>query len=129
MSAVGPESDWFEKADQDLEMARRALESGKPFPSQACYHAHQSAEKNLKCYLVAHSVSFNYSHDLTYLLQLCIEQEPDFENMMSTVEIMGRFGTELRYPMEDEDTEEPDIAQAYEMIRLAEEVAALVRKR
>ena len=25
MSDVSPEQDWFEKADQDLEMARRAL--------------------------------------------------------------------------------------------------------
>ena len=127
MSGVNPERDWFEKADQDLEMARRALESGKPLPSMACYHAHQSAEKNLKGYLVAHSVPFNYVHDLIYLTQLCIEHEPAFEILMSTVEILGLYGTELRYPMED--LEEPDIEQAREVIRLAKQVAAYVRKR
>ena len=127
MSGVEPERGWFEKADEDLEMARRALEGGEPLSSMACYHAHQSAEKNLKGYLVTHSVSFNYSHDLTYLAQLCIELEPDFEKLMSTVEIMGRYGIELRYPMED--SEEPNLAQANEMIRLTKEVAALVRKR
>ena len=127
MSGIKPERDWYEKADQDLDMARRALESGNPLPNMACYHAHQSAEKNLKGYLVTHSVSFDYSHDLIYLTQLCIEQEPVFGKLMSTVETLGQYGTELRYPMED--SEEPDIAHAREVIGLAEEIAALVRKR
>lgn len=127
MSGPEREKRWFEKADQDLEMARRALELGNPMPSMAFYHAQQSAEKNLKGYLVANTVLFEYSHDLIYLTQLCIEQEPDFEMLMPTVGILDRYETELRYPMED--SEEPDIEQAREAIRLAEEVAALVRKR
>ena len=32
MSDGWPERDWFEKADQDLELARRALGPGKPLP-------------------------------------------------------------------------------------------------
>lgn len=46
---------------------------------------------------------------------------------MPAAEILNEYGTALRYPMED--SEEPDIEQAREAIRLAEEVAALVRKR
>ena len=56
MSDGWPERDWFEKADQDLELARRALGPGKPLPGMACYHAQQCAEKYLKGYLIAHSV-------------------------------------------------------------------------
>ena len=44
MSGVSPEQEWFEKADQDLEMARRALGPEKPLPGMACYHAQQCAE-------------------------------------------------------------------------------------
>ena len=48
MSDGWPERDWFEKADQDLELARRALGPGKPLPEMACYHAQQCAEKYLR---------------------------------------------------------------------------------
>ena len=51
MNDESSERDWFEKANQDLEMARRALGPGQPMPEMACYHAHQCAEKYLKGYL------------------------------------------------------------------------------
>ena len=44
MSDLRPERDWFERADQDLEMARRALGPGTPLPAMACYHSQQAAE-------------------------------------------------------------------------------------
>lgn len=50
MSARPPEHDWFEKAEQDLEMA--------------CYHCQQCAEKYLKGFLVSRSVEFRPVHDL-----------------------------------------------------------------
>lgn len=74
MSAPRPEQDWFEKADQDLEMARRGLGPGTPLPAMARYHSQQCAEKYLKGYLVAHSIPFRYVHDLVYLMQLCIRR-------------------------------------------------------
>ena len=45
MSGVSPKRDWSEKADQYLDMARRALGPEKPLPGMACYHAQQCAEK------------------------------------------------------------------------------------
>ena len=124
MSDGWPERDWFEKADQDLELARRALGPGKPLPGMACYHAQQCAEKYLKGYLIARSVPFRFVHDLVYLTQLCATQEPAFEQLMSAAEILGEYGTALRYPMEG--SEEPDVEAAREAIRLAEQVAASV---
>ncbi len=50
MSGRPPEQEWFEKAEQDLEMARRAMLPGAPIPEMACYHAQQCAEKHLKGY-------------------------------------------------------------------------------
>ena len=46
---------------------------------------------------------------------------------MPAAEILGEYGTTLRYPIER--SEESDIEEAREAIRLAEEIAALVRKR
>ena len=126
MNDESPERDWFEKANQDLEMARRALGPGQPMPEMACYHAHQCAEKYLKGYLIAHSVPFRFVHDLIYLTQLCIAQESAFEDIMPAIEILDEYGATTRYPMEG--SVEPDIEAAKEAICLAERVAALVMK-
>ena len=126
MRDVRPEQAWFEKADQDLEMARRALGPEKPLPGMACYHAQQCAEKYLKGYLIAQSISFRFVHDLIYLTQLCAAQETAFEELMSAAEILGEYGVTMRYPMEG--SEEPDIEAAREAIELAEQVVALVRR-
>lgn len=64
MSARPPEHDWFEKAEQDLEMAYRAMSAGIPLPAMACYHCQQCAEKYLKGFLVSRSVEFRPVHDL-----------------------------------------------------------------
>ena len=69
MSDGWPERDWFEKADQDLELARRALGPGKPLPEMACYHAQQCAEKYLKGYLISHSVPFGRTGNIAQIDQ------------------------------------------------------------
>ncbi len=126
MNDESPERDWFEKADQDLEMARRALGPGQSMPEMVCYHAQQCAEKYLKSYLIAHSVPFRFVHDLIYLTQLCIAHDPTFEELMPAIEILNEYGATMRYPMEG--SVEPDIEAAREAIRLAEQVATLVKK-
>ncbi len=127
MNDESPERDWFEKADQDLEMARRALGPEQPLPEMACYHAQQCAEKYLKGYLIAHSVPFRFVHDLIYLMQLCIARNPTFEKLMPAVEILNEYGATMRYPMEGGSVE-PDIETARKAIRLAEQIATLVKK-
>ena len=127
MSGARPELEWFEKADQDLEMARRALAPEQPLPAMACYHAQQCAEKYFKGFLKNRSVRFRFVHDLIYLTQLCREQDSAFEILMPAAEILGEHGTWSRYPMENE--EEPDEQMARDAIRLAEKVVAFVADR
>ena len=126
MSNTSPELAWFEKADQDLEMARRALGPGNPLPGMACYHAHQCAEKYMKGYLVAHSAPFRYVHDLVYLAQLCMVSEQSFEELMSAAEILGEYGTTIRYPIGG--SEDPSLDEAEEAVRLAEKIATFVAR-
>lgn len=124
MSEMRPERAWFDRAAQDLEMARRALGAGQPLPGMACYHAQQCAEKYLKGFLVAHALPFRFVHDLIYLTQLCMAREPTFEELMPAAEILGEYGAAIRYPIEG--GEDPDVDMATEAIRLAEQVAAMV---
>ena len=124
MTDAPPEQAWFAKADEDLEIARRALGPDRPLPAMACYHAQQCAEKYLKGYLVAHGVPFRLVHDLPYLIRLCAGLNPAFADLRSAAEILNEYLAITRYPTEG--AQEPDIEAAREAIRLAEAIAAAV---
>lgn len=125
MSGPRPEQAWFEKAEQFLEMARRAMLPGNPFPDMACYHAQQCAEKYLKGFLVSRSHSFNFVHDLFYLTQECAKLQPAFLELALAAETLGRYGAGVRYPMEN--FVDPDEEEAWEAIKLAGKVATFVK--
>jgi HEPN domain-containing protein len=50
--------------------------------------------------------------------------EPDFSELLSATEILGEYGTKVRYPSEEEAG--PDEEAAREAIRLAEQVTTFV---
>lgn len=125
MNERRPEQDWFKKAEQDLEMARRAMLPGNPIPEMACYYARQCAEWHLKGFLVSTSHSFNMVHDLFYLTQECAQCQPAFSELKLAAETLGRYGAGVRYPLEI--FVDPDEEEAWEAIALAEEVATFVK--
>ena len=124
MTATRPEQAWFAKADDDLELARRALRPDRPLPALACYLAQQCAEKYLKGYLVAHGVPFRLVHDLDYLIQLCTPLNPAFESLTPAAEILNAYIATGRYP--SEDAEEANLQTAQEAIHRAQQIANFV---
>ncbi len=124
MTATPPEQAWFAKADEDLELARRALGPGRPLSALACYLAQQCAEKYLKGYLVAHDVPFRLVHDLDYLIQLCAPLNPAFESLTPAAEILNTYISTGRYP--SEDAEEADLQAAQEAIHQAQQIVDFV---
>ena len=124
MTDARPEHAWFAKADDDLELARRALGPDRPLPAMACFHAQQCAEKYLKGYLVAHDVPFRLVHDLDYLIQLCTPLNAAFENLTPAAEILNTYIATSRYPSETD--QEPDIEAAQKAIQLAQQIADFV---
>ncbi len=126
MTDARPELAWFAKADADLEMARRALEPDRPFPDMACFHAQQCAEKYLKGYLVAHDVSFRFVHDLGYLINVCTALDSACEDLRSAAKSLNVYSATSRYPAETDP--EPDIPEAREAIRQAQQIADFVRQ-
>lgn len=117
---------WFDKAQNDLEMARRALMPSKPLPDMACYHAQQCAEKYLKGYLVWRQVEFRWVHDLIYLMQLCQAQDSSFNILLDAADVLNSYATEVRYPVETEAIQ-PDQTGAEEAIRLAEQIVDFIK--
>ena len=89
--------EWVDKAEGDYATATREMRARR-FPNYdaACFHAQQAAEKYLKAFLVYHSIDFPRTHDLDFLLSLCIKIESSLEsiNLMD----LSEFGVAIRYP-------------------------------
>ena len=75
------------------------LEEGKPFAALICFHFHQSAEKYLKAYIVAHDLGFIKSHDLPALLKPCVTKESSLDQLSPHCEYLNVFYIETRYPV------------------------------
>ena len=127
MTDTPPEQAWFSKADEDLELARRALGPDRPLPAMACFHAQQCAEKYLKGYLVVHEVPFRLVHDLPYLIRLGTGLNPALADLRPAAEILNEYSSITRYPTEG--AHDPDIEAADQAITLAEQIAAAVSRR
>lgn len=90
--------EWLQKAEQDLFAARILLEHVPPVLEPACFHCQQAVEKALKAFLVWKSISFEEVHSLTYLLDLCELQEPEFALLRNKIEGLAPYAVKIRYP-------------------------------
>ena len=92
--------EWLEKAERDFHFACRNLEDPEnPYLDLVCFHFHQSAEKYLKSFIVAHDLEFKRIHDLVELLRICEEKGPSFSTLSSACEFLTDFYIETRYPV------------------------------
>lgn len=92
---------WFELAEADLQTADLAL-GRTGLEKIAGYHAQQCAEKYLKGFLVSRDIQFKFVHELTYLLDLCLKADEEFESLMPDAAELEDFATEARYPGAEE---------------------------
>ncbi len=118
--------DWLARAERDLLIADRALSVAPPLSDQAAYHAQQAAEKSLKGFLAAYDHPIPRTHSLERLVQECRGIDPEFIRFMASARSLSPYVTQFRYPG---GPLEPDVAEAQEAIRLAEEIFDHVRQR
>ena len=62
------------------------------------FHCQQAVEKYLKSYLIFKSITFRFSHDLIYLLELIVPDDPEFETYFEIVSELQSYAVEVRYP-------------------------------
>jgi HEPN domain-containing protein len=116
--------EWIEKAEGDINTARRELNALEyPNYDAACFHAQQCAEKYLKARLVEAGCAFPRIHDLGKLLDLILPLEPKWEYFREKLNELTSLGVEVRYPGMTADRDE-----AEEAVRTAEQVRNLVRE-
>lgn len=115
---------WLIKANNDLRVAGHELNQpmGQAVTEAICFHAQQAAEKFLKGYLAAHSREFGKTHNLEYLLQLCIALDRDFR-VLDTKNLTD-YAVEVRYP-DEFYTPTPEEARA--AVRIAKSVRKFVQ--
>jgi HEPN domain-containing protein len=105
-------SAWMDKAERDLRMAKLAMSDTVPMPDQACFHAHQAAEKGLKALLVASDLDVPRSHNLVYLLGQLEPLYPALRDHQEQASLLTAYGVSPRYPswLAEETVEEANEA-------------------
>ena len=89
--------EWLAKADEDASVGEEILSLGH-FPSPACFHFQQAAEKYLKALLLFHGKDFPKTHDLAVLYKLISELAPDITTVEKELQMLARYSVETRYP-------------------------------
>ena len=90
--------EWLAKAKNDLKAAEILIKDNEPPTDTVCYHCQQTAEKYLKGFLTRQKMDFMKTHDLDYLLKLCIKIDIEFENYQDDILSLNKYAIETRYP-------------------------------
>lgn len=89
---------WIIKGDHDLGTAKVTYLHIPEYLDTVTFHCQQAVEKYLKSYLIFKSMAFRFSHDLIYLLELIVPEDPEFETYFEIVSELQSYAVEVRYP-------------------------------
>ncbi len=99
MDEIEHAKEWQRFADMDLDSAVH-LSNMRPAPIEViCYHCQQSAEKNLKGYLILKGILPPRIHDLDELRKMCLKHSAAFEDIADTCSDLTAYGIQQRYPL------------------------------
>jgi len=118
---------WIQKAEVDIKTANILIESEDSPTESICFHAQQAVEKFFKAYLTYMDIRAGKTHDITALLEMCIEKNREFKNL--DTEKLGNltfYAVDVRYP---ETLYTPSLEEAREALELAEKVRVFVLKK
>lgn len=110
---------WMGKAEEDLNAAKSLVAYGETFPSTACFHSQQAAEKYLKAFLTYHQVEFPKTHAIAQLLDLVAAINTSLSEFLRDTIVLTSYGVAIRYPCDFPSVTSHDAQQA---ILLAEKV-------
>lgn len=117
-------SEWFRKATEDFETAMLVYDE-RTYPSVACFHAHQAAEKLLKGLLVWHGKDILdefKTHNLLKLLEYARGAVPTLpEQLREDCLTLNRYYVWARYPSDAEE-------YGWDEVREANDAAGRIRQ-
>lgn len=89
-------SDWLNQAENDLRWTMHNI-NGSFYP-EAGFTAQQASEKALKYYLLSNGKELKKIHDLTVLIQDCMDIDQEFKRFLSESPKISYYYIESRYP-------------------------------
>ncbi|NUO80279.1 HEPN domain-containing protein [candidate division KSB1 bacterium] len=99
--------EWVIKAESDYRVAMRESQvTEQPSYDAVCFHAQQCAEKYAKAFLQENSIEFERTHNMLYLLSLCLSAEAAFDQYKPDFEFLDDFSVDVRYPGDFADDED-----------------------
>jgi HEPN domain-containing protein len=117
---------WLRKAHTDLRVAEKLFEIGEE-PWVIVFHAQQAVEKALKAYLVLNNKHFGKTHNLSRLIDLCIEIDQEFQRLHELeVDELYPLAIEARYPDTGSEITVDEAEEAIEKARTA--ISFITRK-
>ena len=115
---------WFDLAEDDRKSARALLASEPSVTGTICFHAQQLAEKALKAYLTANQRHVEKTHDLTRLVTLCLDVEPEFVSLRYLADELSSYAVTTRYP---DDYRPISLDEAKSAVEKAERILNFVK--
>ena len=116
---------WMEKADRDIEVAKRELKISDPLTDIICFHAQQSAEKYMKAYLIFLDIEFQKTHDVEDLVVVAGEKDPSILKFKDSGAELSAFAVEARYP----EFEEPSLIDTKNAVEIARKIKKFIKKK
>ena len=109
-------SEWVDKAEGDWNAARQLNRVRKdPNYDGVCFHCQQCIEKYLKARLAEGGIRFPRTHDLTTLLALALNVEPQWVSLQPIIVVLNPYAIAYRYP--GFDASKPDAVAAIKACR------------
>lgn len=110
--------EWLRKAQSDLLFAEASLRELSGFYSQICVLCHDSAEKYLKAFLIAHGVRPDRIHDLMALLHECLKIDATLRLLAISCSNLNDYYIPLKYPSHYPDIVREQSAEAFDSAKL-----------
>lgn len=118
--------EWIEIAESDFRVACDLLSRPKlQGELQIAFLSQQATEKYIKAWLCLHEVKTPYTHNIGFLLDLCLENHGTWAAGLDAADNLSPFGSKMRYPDEYERVTQE---KAHSMVRIANEVRETLRR-
>ena len=107
---------WIKKADADLDTVKTLIEIDNPHKEIIGFHCQQAVEKYMKAYLVSINMKIPKIHDLDSLLQICIQNNPDFTILnRKQISSLTDYAIDFRYPGDHAEPTLDEVKEYYEL--------------
>jgi HEPN domain-containing protein len=118
---------WIIKADNDFKTGKDELSTKNPATDMICFHMQQCVEKYLKAFLIYNNHEISKTHNLTLLLQECMEIDNDFDKLREIeADELTVYAVTSRYP---DDFYIPELEETKIALFITEEVKKIVLKK